>query len=378
LLDFTGSAGDQGRRNNQFWNDMIQYTNDVNPIPGVTLKTISYDNEYSTAKSVIGYQYLTDRGAMVIMGSYPQDGEILKARLAEDKLPMFLSGPSEVILDPPGWIFATAPFPKSQMEGVLKWLSTSGWNYTQMGRKPKIGVFGWDAAVDLERTAWAKAWIDAHQNQFEWIGQEITPYGTTSWITEAKRLVDKSPDYLIVATVGPGVSTFINQATQYKYSGKYIVNWPQVAFWDTFIQACTTKPLEGAIFLDESVFYWEDSPPAANILAVLEKYHPETISDTLNVVVNSCRIPIECIRKAVETVGAENINGEAIYQASLNIKFPAEMLGYEAGFNTARPADLQRESRPAARVFEYDSKLENGWHLLVDWTLYPAWEGVAI
>ena len=379
MLDFSGTASGQGRRNAQLWEDMVQYTNEVDPIKDkqnntVTLKVISFDNEYDSAKVVIGYRYLLDRGAMILVVSYPQDGEILKSRLAEDKVPMYIGGPSDTILDPPGWVFSMASSSRNQVEFFLEWLSTEGWDYDAMGRIPKIGAFGWDMTVTLERIHWAKEWVDNHPDEFDWIGigdGGVQPmvWGPPWW---------KDADYLIVGSIGPEVSTFINEVKAIGYEGEYVVNWPQVAFWDTYVEACGAETLEGAIFVNESPFYWEDTTPSDYIRTVLEKVDPEMLPDTLNVVVNSVRIPIECIRAAVEEVGAENVDGQAIYEASLNIKFPAEMLGHEAGFDTDRPSGLQRDSRPGARVYRYNPEAENGWDILTDWMLYPQWVGVTV
>ena len=376
LLDFSGPAGDQGRRNESFWKDMIMYTNEVDPIPGITLKTVSFDNEYQPAKTTIGYQYFKDRDVQVILCSYPQDGEILKAKLAEDKIPMFIGGPSEECLDPPGWIFAQASTSRNQIEYFLNWLSTEEWDYDAMGRSPKIGLFGWNMSVELERLNWTEQWIQDNPDKFEWIGAEIAPYGTTSWFAEANRL--KDCDWIIVGAVGPGVSTFVNQATSAGFTGRYVVNWPQVAFWDTFLHACGEEAFIGTAFVNESPFYWEDAPTSDNIKAVLEKYHPDQITDSLNVVINSCRSVIECIRAAADEVGADNVDGEAIYNAALNIKFPPEILGHEAGYGTDRPSNMQRDCRPSARVYIYNPEAENDWDIITEYQPYPLWEGVTV
>ena len=383
MLDFSGTASGQGRRNAQLWEDMVQYTNEVDPIKDkqnntVTLKVISFDNEYDSAKVVIGYRYLLDRGATVLVVTYPQDGEILKSRLAEDKVPMYIAGPSDTTLDPPGWIFSMASSSRNQVEFFLEWLSTEGWDYDAMGRIPKIGAFGWDMTVTLERINWAKEWVQAHSEDFEWIGEEIAAFGNMAWLREAERLQDA--DYLVVGTVGPGVSTFINQAKAIGYEGKYVINWPQMAFWDTYIDTCGAETLRGTLFGSNSPLYWEDTATSQYIRTVLGRVDPEMLTDTLNVVVNSMRIPIEAIRAAVEEVGAENVDGQAIYDASLNLKFPPEMLGHPegAGFDTDRPSALQRECRPSTKLYEYNPDAEYGWDIVKDWTPYPQWVGVTV
>ena len=107
LLDFSGPAGDQGRRMHTFWKDSIRYTNEEDPIEDawgnrVTLKTLAYDNQYDPGRTIIGYKSLLDQGAMIIMACYDHEGEILKPNLEEDEVPMYLDGPSEKVLFPPG------------------------------------------------------------------------------------------------------------------------------------------------------------------------------------------------------------------------------------------------------------------------------------
>jgi len=383
MLDFSGPAGDQGRRNSRLWKDMIEYTNLYDPIVDaqgnkITLKVVEFDNEYDPGKTMIGYTGFLDQGVDLLVCSYPQDGEILKDRLAEDKIPMYIGGPSITCLEPPGYIFSMASPSRNQVEFFLKWLSTEEWDYQTMGRKPKVGAFGWDMTVSWERVDWAEAWVGDHPDEFEWIGSEIAAYGTTNWLREAERL--KDADYLIVGTVGPGVSTFVNQARTLGFEGVFVVDWPQVAFWDTYVEACTPESLEGSIFGSNSPFYWEDSPTSENIRTVLGAVDPEMIPDTLNVVVNSVRIPIECVRAAAQAVGAENVDGEAIYQASLNIKFPLELLGHPegGGFGTDRPEHLQRDCRPSTKVYRYNPEAEYDWDILSGWIRFPQWEGITV
>jgi hypothetical protein len=231
LLDFSGAASEHGSRNAVFWDYMIQYTNEFDPIIDedgnkVTLKMVYYDNEYDPAKVMIGYRSLMDRDPLAIIAVYPQDGEILKSRLAADRIPMYLLGPSEDTINPPGWIFGMATTSRNQMEFLLTWLEED-WDYEAMGRNPKIGMFGWNMSVSLERLKWSKLWVDNNPDKFDWIGEEIGPMGTMSWFAEANRL--KDADYLIVGTVGPGVTTFINEAARIGYEGEYVVDWPQVA-----------------------------------------------------------------------------------------------------------------------------------------------------
>ena len=84
----------------------------------------------------------------MIVSPFAQDGEMLKPLCEKDKIPLFVAGATEAIIEPPGWVFAYPPPYEDQAQAFLKWLSIN-WDYTKEGRKPRIGAFGWNEPMGL-------------------------------------------------------------------------------------------------------------------------------------------------------------------------------------------------------------------------------------
>ena len=118
IADLTGVSARSNSIMSMALDDMIEYYNNNNLIPGVKLNVITYDGQYDPARDIPGYEWLMEKDADLIftmMGGTPQT---LKPRVNEDKVVLFAATVDLEELFPPGYVFDLGVIP--QYEALYK------------------------------------------------------------------------------------------------------------------------------------------------------------------------------------------------------------------------------------------------------------------
>ncbi len=76
--DLTGPTSNAMDSINAALDDLIEYFNDENLIPGVELKVVTYDGQMDPARDIPGYEWLREKGADLIFAVLPPTVVILR------------------------------------------------------------------------------------------------------------------------------------------------------------------------------------------------------------------------------------------------------------------------------------------------------------
>ena len=178
LTDMTGPASSLLRPGNKAIYDSTRYINEEDPIPGAQINIVTYDGRLDASRDIPGYNWLTERGARLIITSGTSSGDILKTFAAMDKVVIYSLSTSLYQMEPPGWVFGATPPIAWAIKAFLRWISEEHWSYETQGRTPKIGCAGWDAAYDVEVAKAMKEYVEGHPTEFEYVGGYLAPVGT--------------------------------------------------------------------------------------------------------------------------------------------------------------------------------------------------------
>jgi len=85
LSDFTGVAASSMSIISVALEDMVEYFNDENLIPGVEVEVVNYDNQFDPAKDISGYEYLRHKDADLIWTPVPGSAITLKPVADQDQ-----------------------------------------------------------------------------------------------------------------------------------------------------------------------------------------------------------------------------------------------------------------------------------------------------
>ncbi|MFO8010502.1 MAG: ABC transporter substrate-binding protein [Dehalococcoidia bacterium] len=316
LSDFTGPAASVMEPINMAVDDVVEYFNEQNLIPGVKLEVVTYDGQYDPANGIPGYEWLKERGADVILCD-AATGPPLVPRATKDEVPVFMHNAPEDVLDPAGYVFATGVSPESLGYTMLGWIIENDWDHVTNG-PAKIGAAGWDDGVTQGIIDAMENYAQAHPDQFEFVGGFITSMANFDWSTEVEAL--KNCDYIFP----PGAIMF-SFAEQYRsagYTAKFLGGSPQAAFMGMIYDAQMWDEIDGSLFFLETRWWTDEEGSLLELTKqLLYENHAdsaEKIKRTGNgyMVVAQIYMILDLIKTAAEAVGPENLDSKAIYDAA--------------------------------------------------------------
>ena len=330
LSDKTGPSSNILRITDTALEDLVQYYNENNLIPGVELKVINYDGQLDPSKDIPGYEWLKGQGADLIFTAVPDTPLTLKSIVNEDKMPLFAASGYPEMLDPPGYIFVMGTIPEHQAYTILGWIAENDWDYVSNG-PAKIGGASWPDGYSQSFIAAMEKYSKAHPDQFEWVGGYLTNFAFI-WGPEVEAL--KDCDYVFPCVMP---IAFMREYRSADCTAKFIGADVHTSFLNMITEAELWDEIDGMLFIGSSL-WWNDDEELVNLnKELLYENHPGEEEEIMQagaayMSVSVVFYPmIDIIAEAVEAVGAENFNSQALYDAA--ILYSLEVDGVErSGF----------------------------------------------
>lgn len=297
----------------------VKLANEINYIPGVTLKYEWVDAATEPAKAMTAYKKLlaaSPRPAVIIDHS-TAIGAALKKTVEADKIPVIEGGVNNEILIPPGWVFYYgSPYP-CEAGAFVDWFK-SQWKES---RAPRFAALTWDNPYGRSwMTDEAMAYIKSRG--FEIVGQEFIPPVPSDTTPQLLRLRDAKVDVCFGAMYPSALSVVLKDANKlgmigtFMWGGVYAVNLAElVGYVGPLANGCTITSTD--ILPDE----WPVKAPLMQKAwdregAKLSEAEKFAFANAAERVV----IGMGAIKAAVEKVGAKNVDGQAVYNALITMK----------------------------------------------------------
>jgi len=315
LTDRTGPSSNAMSIIDMSFEDLVEYYNEENIIPGVDLKVVSYDSEYSPSRFIPGYQWLRERGADLIFTPLPGAPPILKPLCDEEEVVLFGAAASYEGYLPPGYTFCGSVSPDHLMYTLLKWIAENDWDYEKKG-PAKLGAAGWVSPMVEQSMAGMEEYCTSHPEQFKWVGGYLSNLSFV-WSAEVEAL--KDCDY-----VYPPMASQVTFAKEFRSTGsssKFIGNEPHLAYMRLIDDADIWDELDGMLVASASRWWNEEGQLIDLAKRLLHDNHSGSANDVMEagcgyLAVNNVYIMLEIIRQAVESVGPQNFNSQALYNAA--------------------------------------------------------------
>ena len=295
--------------------DIVEYYNEQNLIPGVEMEVKSYDTQYDSALAKTGYERLKAKGADIFWTPVTNAIPVLKPVADNDKIPIFAASANLDVLLPPGYAFSLGTIPQYDAYTILKWIAEKDWDYQNKG-PAKIGGAGWRDDYSPLFLEGMKAYAEAHPEQFEWEGHYLTDFGFI-WDSEIEAL--KDCDYLYPPVP---MHVFVDGYRAAGYDAKFIGVDPHAGFLDMIDKAELWDEIDGMLFIRGSRWWTEEGVIIDLTKELLQANHASRADEIkrsgVGYLSTSCLYQLmQIIRNASANVGPQNLDAQAVYDATI-------------------------------------------------------------
>ncbi len=304
--------------------DVVEYYNNNDLIPGVKFKVINYDTQYDAAKAVPGYEKLKSDGADFFWTPLPIVIPIIKSRLDRDELVAFTATANMKENElTGGYIFNMGITPKNEAYTLLDWIAKNDEDFPA-DRPAKVGGAAWsDGYHDMLFEA-AEDYCDAHPDIYKWDTEFLTDV-KFSWKIEAEQLSDC--DYVFVPALP---HLFMRDFRDTGAKAKFLGTDVPLAFLRELGEMGLWNDIDGSLFIRSSRWYNESGP----IIDIINQFIDDKYSDQMAAEIRKqgvpylgfrqCYLVLDVVKKAVEEVGAEKFDSQALYDAAVSWKYDYE------------------------------------------------------
>lgn len=363
LDDLTGPASHSITQTIDGMRDYFRMVEEDNLLPGIRLRTITYDTRLDYSRIVPGYVWLQGQGTMIYAMNVSTHAVLLRQRFENDGIPVMVG---TAISDTQGsdWMFNYVPGQNYEAETHLQWI-LQDWDYGE--RVPKVGlahVSGYEGGVIMERAI--KARHDEDPTRFDMVTASGS-MGQSTWAAEIAAL--SQCDYIIITSMyGPQFASFLREAEQRGYKGEILATVPSFwwAFWDLVKTTVPMQYIDGVVGASAHVYWSDDIAYVDECKERLSQYRPNATDFHLQrsgwltgqffgLVIT------EAIKNAADDVGTENVDSAAMRNALANLNLTID--GWADGAMSFGEEGILQDQ---FAMYQY-VLAEDNWIKVTDW-----------
>lgn len=359
IWGMTGPAAASLQIQTEAMQDYFRYFNEQGAIPGVSIELSWADDMLQSPLLYSHYERFVRRGMPLIFMEEATGLVGLKDRFEKDKVVAVMPGSGYQEANyPPGWRYGTTPTIAEQAAAVFQYFRQN-WKENRPPRLAIIGIespWGYEPRYAIEY---------ARSIGFEVLPPESVPFVTLDATPQLLRLQESGADLVYIQALPMASGPVLRDAERLGLLGQMQFAGHQSSMGERVIQM-TGVASEG--YLMPRPFPWFDETEIPGIKLMLDtqiKYHGKiTREGECFFGWVACAVVSEAIKRAIETVGYENLDGLALKEALDSIK---DFDAYGLATVTYKPED----HRGVTKVAIY--QVEQGRIVRVsDWQEVPS------
>ena len=323
VCGFTGPAASSHVALSKGTIDYMQYVNDQGGIAGgVRVELVWEDNGSNVARTLTSHKRFKEKGVVVYNTFSSGGAELVTPWCEKDELPMIMTinlSPS-MVTRPLQWQFGI--FPEGESGAAI-----SRWIKEDWGNKegsPRLGCIMADISVFWTDMRGMKHFSPIYGAEF--LGYEIVPYaGCIDATTELLRMMGKKPDYMWLGGIGATAVTLAHDVArlEIKEKGVKIIGFP--TYDESMMKIVGRDTMEGW-------YINRYGGPASSethlqgmaaVFAAAKEYRgwgPGGVGGNYLLSWVTSAIGAECLRMAIEKVGAENVTGRVVRDCAASME----------------------------------------------------------
>jgi branched-chain amino acid transport system substrate-binding protein len=296
--------------------DYFRYFNEQEGIPGVRVKHTFGDTVLQYALLRSHYERFVERGVPVMHIEEATGLLALKSRFERDQVVVIGMGFGyEKVAYPPGWCYSSSPTIAEQFAVVLEYFMEN-W---QEERPPRLAFMSIDSPIGYEPLGEGTRY--AQKLGFEVLPPEFVPFVVLDATSQLLRLKERGADLVYITGLPAASGPILRDVERLGLSDEMQFACHYGAFTERVIEMARVGA-EG--LLVARMFPWFDETEVPGIKLMLDtqmEYRGKVIREAeymhgWMIAPATC----EAIRRAIENVGYENLDGRAIKEAFDSIK----------------------------------------------------------
>ena len=317
LPHFTGAYGATQAPFAAAQEDAIEWANSVNYVKGAELKLVWVDGGTDPAKSLAGFKkMIAEKPApVVIIGESTGIGTALVKMHAKAKIPDVEGGMSLAMIDPPSWTFCQPPPYVNQFGAWVDYYLKNIWKGSG---KPKFAWLTWDNPFGKSPMT-KEADLYLKSKGIEIVAREFIPNVPSNTTSQVMRLKKSEANFTFGGMYPSALSVVLKDMEKLGMTGKVSIGMSYATNLDELVGY--VGPLANGVHITSIgtlVNEWSQKCPM-----VQEMYDKKNRKDNKWAYGNcwsKFAIAIEAVRLAAEKVGPDKVDGQAVYDALVNMK----------------------------------------------------------
>jgi branched-chain amino acid transport system substrate-binding protein len=293
------------------WQDYVRYFSEQQAIPGVRIELLWRDTQLQVGLGIGHYERFVAAGMPLIAVGDPAVTAALKARYEKDKVVGFLIGaPTHEDMYPePGWFYVNL-LPMFERASVALEYFVENWKEE---RPPRLAFMHVDHSV-----GYGVRYVTGYARDlgFEVLPAEVVPIVPLDTTTQLLRLKENGADLVYIVHQSEGAGIILRDAERLGLLDESQFAGPSLLMGVRTIKLAGTGA-EG--FLVTRSFPWFDETEVPGIKLMIDnmmKYHGQVTRDGEYLTAWTAAATVcEGIRRAIEYIGYENLDGPAIKEA---------------------------------------------------------------
>ena len=322
LEDMSGPVGGVGIEYVKGENDAIKYINEEKGgVSGHPISAITIDYKFDGTLAISGWERLKNADVPVIMGFLAGAVPILHQASDADHIPLVVSLLTIDRLFPtenePSYQFGTQASTASIPDFYIYTIEKE-WRTEEKGRPPKVGFdvvsIGASPAVIKK-----KARMECEKRGWEYI-VTTTSGRPADATTQVLQMMDFGVDYIYQMPTEQQAIVWQKELSRANFHPRFygVGTLSSPEMWNAVGKACVG--VSAAEFLPQ---WWDTNVPGIKLIHTLNaKWYPDVKSRTAHYIKGFCAqlMVAEALKRTLDDVGYENINGEAVHKAMETIK----------------------------------------------------------
>ena len=297
--------------------DMEEYINKHGGVKGVKIKFVMHDTRNKRDIALAKFEEIVATKPPIIILHQSADMEVLKARLAELKIPAICFSPTPKTLWPKGWLFQTLSAYTDQFGLFLDWLRTD------FKKKGKIRLAFVNPDYPYGHSIFSPE-VEAYikKKEIDVVAKEFFPPFDVDATTQMTRVAAYSPDVIFSMTIASQPRVILK--------GAETVGMPKSTLFGMGCWAIDRGAAKVAGELMEGVVgiqpYWVPSDTRVPIIKefveafMAKKRPPEHLTMAYSAFCSVMGIAQEVLTQTVERVGWDKLDGQEVFNTLVESK----------------------------------------------------------